>query len=332
MPKMLESNSSEMPQLTEGQLAQAVVGDLVVIWQGQRLPLKLRRDELRVYHDAQDAGYVVVRRRRVNLSFAFSTWCDLHNKPSIKLEVRRVYAAVQLHMITTSHRRLSNSEQEGIGRQFKRYMHQDSWFTLGELYAYCSKVQVDKAKVLARSLLLTLQRSKPTPVDLKSLDGDALERAIAVGYLVGKTDEHQLQVWRNWCHSNRRPTVTLNPIEAPGRPEQFTLELLPTQYANSRFQQFTVEDVRRILLNVSRISPKLLQKVLEGTSPRTEGDYRSSYLSYSGFSVGPLPLKTACRLASGALNSLGFLPGQEAITALPLVDDQSESVPLFSLE
>lgn len=56
MTTTLESNSTDMPQLTEEQLEQAIRGELAVVWQGRRLPLRLQRDELEAYRKAQEEG------------------------------------------------------------------------------------------------------------------------------------------------------------------------------------------------------------------------------------------------------------------------------------
>lgn len=334
----LESNSAEMPQLTEEQLEQAVSGELSVIWQGRRLPLRLQRDELEAYRKAQDEGYVLVRRRRMNLPFAYGAWCDLQHRPSIKIEVRRVYAAVQLHMITASPRRLSSVEQEQVREHFKRWMEADAWYTSSELYAYCSKVRTERAQVLAQALQLMLHRARPgAPVELTALDGDALERAKAVGYLVASLDLEQAdaarRAWRAWCHRHRRPTLIVAPDEpdAPGElPSRYSLNLLPTQYASARFQQFTVEDVRRILLCASRVAPGCLGGVLEGSSGEGEGRFRTAYLTNAAIGVGPLSLRKACRLGAAVLASLGFEPG---VQELPSVEwDEAEAaaeLPLF---
>ncbi|MEL6178544.1 MAG: hypothetical protein AAFS10_06300 [Myxococcota bacterium] len=318
MTTTLESNSTDMPQLTEEQLEQAIRGELAVVWQGRRLPLRLQRDELEAYRKAQEEGYVLVRRRRMNLPFAYGAWCDLQHRPSIKIEVRRVYAAVQLHMITASPRRLSTPEQEQVREHFRRWMEVDAWFTSSELYAYCSKVRTERAQVLAQALQLMLHCSRPgsATVDMAALEGDALTRAQAVGYLVVSIDHDRAdaarRAWRAWCHRHRRPTLVVTPQrpETPGEISSCNLEILPTQYASARFQQFTVEDVRRILLCISRLAPERLGDVLEGMTTGAEHtQFRGAYLTHAAVGVGPLPLRQACRLAAAVLASMGVRPG-----------------------
>lgn len=307
MGTVLEVEGASLPRLTQEQVEAAVVGELTVIHQGRKLPLKLRKEEREAFEQAKEDGFVVVRRRRVHLPFVHGAWCDALSVASVKVEVRRVYAAVQLHMVTASGRRLSVQDQEAVMAGFARYMEDDAWCSVGELFCACDKVRTDKARVLARELVLIARRAGRAKASAEVLDGDALERAKVLGYLVcsaqGAEAESQEADYRMWCLRTQRPTLVIAPDPSG---ETWSLTLRPSPSLKGR--ALTVEQARRALVCVLHHSPRHLSAILEHADSDTHGHS----LNDQALRIARLPLRDACKLAAAMLASLGFAVEGEA--------------------
>ncbi len=100
---VVQSRSSTLPWIDEETLVECISGKTRLEWHREVIPLRLSALEMREYVRARERGFCVGRARGESLFWAYGYWCELRGRPTVKVELRRKYAAVKLDMITANH-------------------------------------------------------------------------------------------------------------------------------------------------------------------------------------------------------------------------------------